>query len=1075
MKLNRILAGLCFLLVGTFANAQNGLEQIIVEKYYVSNAADAASANSDLTGAGYTTGTLPVGSVTFRVYADLLPGWGVQSVYGVPGHPLVLTTTTNFFNHPNGNTTGGNFSSSGAGIIGAGTSFLDSYLSCGAIAPGRFGVLKAEDGAGGGANLVFTPATVLANNDPSAAPAITTADGMYNTAGSPSLLALTMLGDAGNAAVNLFTDGSVVGNSFNSTNVSWGVLGEQVGAFPTGTNRVLIGQFTSNGVFHFELNIQIRNNTSFAVQNYVSSSPTGAEISIPSLIGTFNVPNACPTVSVTNPANGASFFVGDNVTIDATAADADGSVTQVEFFVNGVSIGIDNTAPYSTTWVATSGNKAITAKATDNAGCVTTSAAANITVGTNVAPTVSLTAPVCGSNVIGGTSVNIDATAADADGTVASVEFFVDGVSVGIDNTAPYSVSWTSGAPFGNRAITAKATDNFGANTTTASCSVFVLNPAGAPYYIGNITSTCVPSNFCLPIKASTLSPVSNVIGYDIVLDYDVTKVTPTGAIVRSNDLLAPTYNYNQVSTAYSNDAVNGKMRIAVFFNSSAPAAARFSGSGEIICVEFAKTAGFQNIDTAVFSADTLLESRISGVQLQPVDTGKFITYKDSIFNSTLRFWEDNSPIRYNAAVPADYLITNIYGNSASCNSRSVVAVQPDVNGNFSYNINNGPKLEVIKDIAAATDVQPVVNGFDAFLTRRVLINDASFVPSVYQMIAMDVNMDGVVSSGDLTQINQRAVLFIPEFQQAWNYDASGNPIPPVRPSRDWQFVDVTTVSSTPAYYISTTYPSNDGIGYSKNKVPVVSFCSPIPIQDYTGCPIIGTETYKGILVGDVNGNYSSNNGAPSPFKVGSTDKVTFDLTHAVIADGFVTIPVSVKSFESVNSIDFSMHFNGSKLSFDGVSDLTGKIMTLSHFNTADQTLRFTSNSLDNIEKNVAVLNVRFAINGADITAADLSSLTGYINGETVAVEVKTDRTAAPANMNVNVYPNPVNSLLNVIASENSQIELTDLSGRVILSVGNVLADQKTELDVKGVANGVYMLKVWNGSFISTSKVVVKH
>ncbi len=242
MKIKNILAGLAFLLVGNTANSQ-GLQNIIVEKYYVSNAADAAAANADLSGAGYTTGTLPVGSVTFRVYADLNPGWGIQSVYGVPSHPLVLTTTTSFYNHTNGNTTGGNFSSASAGIIGAGTTFLDSYLSCGAIAPGRFGVLKSEDAVAGGANLAFTPSTVLANNDPSAAPAITTADGMYNTAGSPALLSLTMLGDAASPLVNMFTDGSVVGNNYTSTNTSWGVLGEQVGAFHAGSNRVLLGKF----------------------------------------------------------------------------------------------------------------------------------------------------------------------------------------------------------------------------------------------------------------------------------------------------------------------------------------------------------------------------------------------------------------------------------------------------------------------------------------------------------------------------------------------------------------------------------------------------------------------------------------------------------------------------------------------------------------------------------------------------------------------------------------------------------------------------------------------------------------
>ena len=207
---------------------------------------------------------------------------------------------------------------------------------------------------------------------------------------------------------------------------------------------------------------------------------------------------------------------------------------------------------------------------------------------------------------------------------------------------------------------------------------------------------------------------------------------------------------------------------------------------------------------------------------------------------------------------------------------------------------------------------------------------------------------------------------------------------------------------------------------------------------------------------------------------MGSSEKVIFDATKAVVADGFVTIPVAVKSFNTVNAIDFSFQFNSGNLTFDNVTDLTGKMMVLSHFNTADQTVRFTSNSLESIEKNVTVLNVRFAINSTDFNPADLNSLSGYINGESAEVEVRTERIAA-TDVNVSVYPNPVNNMLNVFVSENAQIELSDLSGRVIMTVNNVLADQKQELNVAGVADGVYMLKVWNGEFVSTSKVVVKH
>ena len=87
--MKKIIPSLSLILLSTFAQAQNGLEGVIVEKYYISNAADAAG----------SVGALPAGSVTYRVYADLLPGYKFQVLYGVAAHPLKITSTANFFNN----------------------------------------------------------------------------------------------------------------------------------------------------------------------------------------------------------------------------------------------------------------------------------------------------------------------------------------------------------------------------------------------------------------------------------------------------------------------------------------------------------------------------------------------------------------------------------------------------------------------------------------------------------------------------------------------------------------------------------------------------------------------------------------------------------------------------------------------------------------------------------------------------------------------------------------------------------------------------------------------------------------
>ena len=82
--MKKLIFSLSLSLLSLFTHAQNGLEQVIVEKYYISNAADEAAADVDATDMGYPIGALPVGSVTYRIYADLLPDYKLQAVYAEP-------------------------------------------------------------------------------------------------------------------------------------------------------------------------------------------------------------------------------------------------------------------------------------------------------------------------------------------------------------------------------------------------------------------------------------------------------------------------------------------------------------------------------------------------------------------------------------------------------------------------------------------------------------------------------------------------------------------------------------------------------------------------------------------------------------------------------------------------------------------------------------------------------------------------------------------------------------------------------------------------------------------------------
>ncbi len=185
--------------------------------------------------------------------------------------------------------------------------------------------------------------------------------------------------------------------------------------------------------------------------------------------------NVPPSVAITAPATGATLTAPASLSIDATASDTDGVVTQVDFYVNGALVGSDTSSPYSFAWNnVAAGSYTLTAIALDNVGGTTTSAPIAVTVAPpNVPPTVSITTPVPSSTFAAPATITVGATAADSDGTIASVAFFADGVPLGSDASAPYSVAWGNvGA--GTYVLTAVATDNSGATTTSAPVSITV-------------------------------------------------------------------------------------------------------------------------------------------------------------------------------------------------------------------------------------------------------------------------------------------------------------------------------------------------------------------------------------------------------------------------------------------------------------------------------------------------------------------------------------------------------------------------------------------------------------------------
>lgn len=91
--------------------------------------------------------------------------------------------------------------------------------------------------------------------------------------------------------------------------------------------------------------------------------------------------NQLPVVSITDPQNNTTVSVGTALQIKATATDPDGTISQVEFFVNGLSIGNSASIPYEVSFTPSStGTYILTAVAMDDDGATRNSSPVSLLV-----------------------------------------------------------------------------------------------------------------------------------------------------------------------------------------------------------------------------------------------------------------------------------------------------------------------------------------------------------------------------------------------------------------------------------------------------------------------------------------------------------------------------------------------------------------------------------------------------------------------------------------------------------------------------------------------------------------------
>lgn len=258
-------------------SAQPGIQSIYIEPYYVTS-------ENDRKGETYS-GPLEEGSVVYRVYADLEPGYRFQAAYGSPEHPLEISSDRPFFNH---NHSG----SSQSHLIperdlAKNIALIDSWVSVGSATENHLGIPRKLDMIVPDNYLRFEPGfftNVISKGNSDSGPLtlpLAQCDGLVRSEYMP-VPTLYMADSLIWALTSVMR-----ANRVYLENGAWACMGKgSVGADSTAGNHVLIAQLTTAGAINYKLNIMVGTPEGKSIR-YVYANPTEGEVIHPALAGRY--------------------------------------------------------------------------------------------------------------------------------------------------------------------------------------------------------------------------------------------------------------------------------------------------------------------------------------------------------------------------------------------------------------------------------------------------------------------------------------------------------------------------------------------------------------------------------------------------------------------------------------------------------------------------------------------------------------------------------------------------------------------------------------------------------------------
>jgi hypothetical protein len=210
---------------------------------------------------------------------------------------------------------------------------------------------------------------------------------------------------------------------------------------------------------------------------------------------------------------------------------------------------------------------------------------------------------------------------------------------------------------------------------------------------------------------------------------------------------------------------------------------------------------------------------------------------------------------------------------------------------------------------------------------------------------------------------------------------------------------------------------------------------------------------------------------------INAFDSVYFDLFQASVVGNIAEVPVYFKSDDIINAVDFNFKYDQTKLEYDTILFMASYIEGLSFYNQNDSVVRLTSYSFTQPYANDSLLfKIRFTLlTGNQICAGDLNTVEALLNGDACTAFVTDCLTGIGESQifnGVEIYPNPAVSQLNVNFQSDLNVEILDLTGRMVIADYFENQNGSVSIPVGQLMPGNYMSRLRDGEATATKRFV---